>query len=96
LFVDPSNPRDIDIIEKLNPIGGKGSNEKMKQTDIKMGKENNWCLINDICDKKPSLGYGDINNIPVTLIAEVKKFKNLDRLYDTDKARELWGKFQSE
>jgi len=96
LFVDPSNPRDIEIIEKLDPIGGKESNEKMKQTDIKMGEENNWCLINDIWDKKPSLGYGDIKNIPVTLIAGVKKFKNPERLFDTDKARELWGEFQSE
>ena len=96
LFVDPSTPRDIEIIEKLDPIGGKKSNEKLKQDDIQMGKENNWCLINDIWDKKPSLGYGDIKNIPVTLIAGVKKFENPERLFDTDKARELWGEFQSE
>jgi pimeloyl-ACP methyl ester carboxylesterase len=96
LFVDPSNPRDIEIIEKLDPIGGKESNEKMKQTDIKMGEENNWCLINDIWDKKPSLGYGEIKNIPVTLIAGVKKVKNPEHLFDTDKARELWGELQSE
>ncbi len=96
LFVDPINPRDVEIIEKLDPSGGKKANDKMKQDDIKMGKENNWCLINDIWDKKPSLGYGDIKNIPITLIAGVKKFENPERLFDTDKARELWGEFQSE
>jgi pimeloyl-ACP methyl ester carboxylesterase len=96
LFIDPINPRDIEIIEQLDPIGGKESNEKLKQTDIKMGKENSWCLINDIWDKKPSLGYGDIKNIPITLIAGVKKFINPERLFDTDKARELWGTYQAE
>jgi len=96
LFIDPINPRDIEIIEQLDPIGGKESNEKLKQTDIKMGKENSWCLIMDIWDKKPSLGYGDIKNIPVTLIAGVKKFKSPERLFDTDKARELWGTYQAE
>jgi len=96
LFVDPINPRDIEIIEQLDPIGGKDSNEKLKQTDIKMGKENSWCLINDIWDKQPSLGYGDIRNIPITLIAGVKKFKTPKRLFDTDEARDLWGKYQAE
>jgi len=96
LFVDPINPRDVEIIERLDPIGGKESNEHLKQTDIKMGKENSWCLINDIWDKKPSLGYGDIKNIPITLIAGVKTFKNPKRLFDTDEARDLWGKYQAE
>jgi len=96
LFIDPINPRDIEIIEQLDPLGGKKSNEKLKQADIKMGKENGWCLINDIWDKKPSLGYGDIKNIPITLIAGVKKFENPERLFDTDKARELWGNYQAE
>jgi pimeloyl-ACP methyl ester carboxylesterase len=96
LFVDPINPRDIEIIKQLDPLGGKESNEKMKQSDIKQGKENSWCLINDIWDKKPSLGFGDIKNIPITLIAGVKKFENPERLFDTDKARELWGDYQAE
>lgn len=96
LFIDPINPRDIEIIEQLDPLGGKESNKKLKQTDIKMGKENNWCLINDIWDKKPSLGYGDIKNIPITLIAGVKKFEKPKRLFDTDEARDLWGEYQAE
>jgi pimeloyl-ACP methyl ester carboxylesterase len=96
LFVDPINPRDVEIIKQLDPIGGKKSNEELKQTDIQMGKENGWCLINDIWDKKPSLGYGDIKNIPITLIAGVKKFKKAKRLFDTDEARALWGKYQAE
>lgn len=96
LFIDPINPRDVEIIEKLDPLGGKESNERLKQADVKMGKENNWCLINDIWNKTPSLGYGDIKNIPITLIAGVKKFENPERLFDTDKARELWGNVQAE
>jgi pimeloyl-ACP methyl ester carboxylesterase len=96
LFVDPINPRDIEIIEQLDPIGGKESNVKQKQSDLKMGEQNNWCFVKDIWDKKPSLGYGDIKNIPITLIAGVKKLKNPTRLFDSYEARELWGQYQSE
>lgn len=96
LLLDPSNPRDVDIIDQLDPIGGKALTEKTKQTDMKMAQENNWCLVKDIWNKKQFLGYGDINNIPITLIAGVKKFEKPERLFDTDKARDLWGKYQVE
>lgn len=96
LFIDPINPRDVDIIEQLDPINGKQSNDELKQSDIKMGKENGWCLINDIWDKSPSLGYGELPNIPVTLIAGVKKFDQPKRLFDSNEARDLWGQYQSE
>jgi pimeloyl-ACP methyl ester carboxylesterase len=96
LFVDPINPRDVDIIELLDPTSGKESNIKLKETDMKMGKDNGWCLINDIWDKTPSPSFGDIKNIPITLIAGVKKHKNPEHLFDTNEARELWGKYQSE
>lgn len=96
LFVDPINPRDVEIIEMLDPENGKSSNEALKLSDLKMGNENGWCLIKDIWDKKPSLGYGNIKDIPITLIAGVKKFFEPKRLFDTDKARELWGEYQSD
>ncbi|WP_448564187.1 alpha/beta fold hydrolase [Thalassotalea ganghwensis] len=95
LFVDPINPRDVEIIELVDPIGGTQANEKLKQEDIRIGKENNWCLIKDIWDKSPSKSYPEIANIPVTLIAGVKQYSDPQRLFDTDKARELWGQFQS-
>ncbi len=96
LFIDPINPRDVNIIEAVDPEGGKASNEALKLSDIKMGKENGWCLIKDIWDKKPSLGYGDIKDIPITLIAGIRTYSEPKRLFDTDEARELWGKYQSE
>ena len=96
LFVDPINPRDVEIIETIDPINGAKDNEKLKQTDIKMGQDNNWCLIKDIWDKSTPLGFKEMGHIPMTLIAGVKKFKKPKRLFDTDKARELWGKYQTE
>jgi pimeloyl-ACP methyl ester carboxylesterase len=39
LFIDPINPRDIEIIEQLDPLGGKESNDKLKQTDLKWVKK---------------------------------------------------------
>jgi len=96
LFVDPINPRDVEIIETIDPINGAEDNEKLKQTDIKMGQDNNWCLINDIWDKSTLLGFEEMGDIPMSLIAGVKRFKEPKRLFDTDKARELWGKYQAE
>ena len=96
LFIDPINPRDVEIIEQLDPENGQKANQDMKASDIAMGIKNNWCLIKDIWDKKPSLGYQEMGDYPMTLIAGVKKFKNPKRLFDRDKARELWGKVQAE
>lgn len=96
LFVDPMNPRDIEIIETLNPINGKRDNLALKNSDIKMGQQYGWCMIEDIWKKTPSIAYPDINDIPVTLIAGVKKEEKPKRLFDSPQARALWGQFQSE
>lgn len=96
LFVDPVNPRDVEIIETLDPVEGPKQNEEVKQADISMGQQNHWCLINDLWDKSPALGVKEIGDIPITLIAGVKKFAKPERLFDQDQARELWGKYQAE
>lgn len=96
LFVDPTNPRDVEIMKRLDPINGKASIEAIKQNDIKQGQENNWCLISDIWDKQPALGFGEIADIPITLIAGVKKYKQPKSLFDSDEARDLWGQYQAE
>ena len=94
LFVDPINPRDVEIIEIVDPKDGVAANNKMQQDDIKQGVKFGWCLIKDIWDKSPALGIKEIGDIPMTLIAGVKRFKEPKRLFDTDKARQLWGEYQ--
>ena len=96
LFVDPINPRDIEIIEIVDPKDGVAANNKMQQDDIKQGVKFGWCLIKDIWDKSPALGIKEIGDIPMTLIAGVKRFKEPKRLFDTDKARQLWGEYQAQ
>ncbi|MFS1522795.1 alpha/beta fold hydrolase [Microbulbifer sp. 2304DJ12-6] len=45
LFLDPINPRDVEIIESLDPINGAQANEGLKQSDLAKGAKTNWCLI---------------------------------------------------
>jgi len=47
-------------------------------------------------DKSTAPGFAEFGDIPVTLIAGVKRVENPHRIFDVDEARHLWGLFQSE
>ena len=89
LLVDPINPRDVDIVVSLNPENGEAENNATKQSDRASATENKWCFIEDIWDKSASLGLLEMGDIPITLIAGVKKHKDPKRTFDRDEARVL-------
>jgi pimeloyl-ACP methyl ester carboxylesterase len=95
LMVDPANPRDIEIIKQLNPNSGQEQIEKIKKNDYAVGKDK-WCFLDLSWDKSPALGFSEIGNIPVTLIAGVKVPNNPSNVFETVEGRKLWGHFQSE
>lgn len=95
LLVDPENPRDVDIIKQLNPAGGKVEIEAIKKNDYAMGK-GKWCFLDLIWDKTPALGFSEIGDIPVTLIAGVKVPEKPASVFDTVEGRKLWADFQRE
>lgn len=95
LMIDPANPRDIEIVAQLNPSGGQAEIEATKKNDYKMG-EGKWCFLDVIWDKSQAVGFPDIPDIPVTLIAGVKLPEQPANVLETEQGRQLWGQYQSE
>lgn len=95
LMVDPENPRDIEIVLKLNPDGGQQEIEAIKKNDYAAGK-GKWCFLDMMWDKSTAKGFAEIGDIPVTLIAGVKVPKQPASAFDSAEGRKLWGQYQSE
>lgn len=95
LMVDPANPRDVEIVKQLNPTGGLAEIEAIKKNDYAMGK-GKWCFLDLIWDKTPALGFSEIGDIPVTLIASVKVAEKPSNVFESAQGRKLWGQYQSE
>lgn len=95
LFVDPSNPRDVDIVRTVDPENGPAELEQIKAQDYLAG-EGKWCFLDAIWDKSPSSGFAEIGDLPVTLIASVQVNENSQLIFDSAEARKLWGEYQSE
>ena len=95
LFVDPSNPRDIEVVAKVDPVNGPAEIERIKRDDLKAGV-GKWCFVKDLWNKGPIPGFEEMGDIPVTLIAGVKHEENPQMIFHQPKARDLWGRVQAE
>jgi len=95
LFLDPANPRDVEIIMTVDGLRGGAEVQQIKSQDYEDGK-GKWCFLDVIWDKSRPPGFAEIGDIPVTLVAGVKKVENPQRIFDSDEAKRLWGLYQSE
>ncbi len=95
LFIDPSNPRDLDIVLELDPVNGPAENERVKQGDFEAG-HGKWCFLKDLWEKHPAPGVEKIGDLPITLIAGVRRVENPTLIFHRDEARERWGQIQAE
>lgn len=100
LLVDPSNPRDVEIVVEVDPRNGPAENERIRQQDLEMGKGGDgrpkWCFIRDIWEKKPAPGRREIGDVPLTLVAGVRPNPDPRIVFQTDAARKRWGEIQAE
>ena len=67
--------------------------EAVKLSDIENGKSNH---IVDFWAKFPLPDYPEIPNVPVTVIASIKKYERPAHLLHSDKGVEMWGKHWSD
>lgn len=95
LLVDPSSDRDVEIITTLDPVNGLGEIEAIKANDFALG-EGDWCFLHDAWLKDGDLGFTEIGDIPVTVIAGVRKVDEPSMVFETDAARMLWGQIHTE
>lgn len=89
LMLDPSSEHDVDILRAINLEQGNKEIAQIKLSDMANGMSNQYL---DFWSKRPLPDYPQIKDIPVTVIASVRKVAKPSNLFFTDKGRMMWGK----
>ena len=85
MLIEPSSEHDVDIMRSIDLAKAEKQIAQVKLDDLKNGMSNQYL---DFWSKRPLPDYPEIGDIPVTVIASVKKYNNKEVLFFTDKARE--------
>lgn len=93
MLIEPASEHDVDIMRQIDLAKAEQEIAYIKLDDMRNGMSNQYL---DFWAKRPLPDYPQIPDIPVTVIASVKKYANPSVLFFTDKGRELWGKLHSE
>lgn len=88
LMLDPSSEHDVDILRAINLEQGNKEIAQIKLSDMANGMSNQYL---DFWSKRPLPDYPQIKDMPVTLIASVRKVAKPSNLLFTDKGRMMWG-----
>ncbi len=88
LLLDPSSEHDVDILRAINLEQGNKEIAQIKLDDMAQGMSNNYL---DFWSKRPLPDYPQIKDMPVTVIASVKKIAKPANLFFTDRGRAMWG-----
>ena len=88
LLLDPSSEHDVDIMRAMDLDTANEQIAQIKLDDMANGMSNNYL---DFWSKRPLPDYPQIRDIPVAVIASVKKVKNPPNLFFTDEGRKRWG-----
>lgn len=88
LLIDAASEHDVDIMRAIDLEQGNREIEAVKLADIAGGK--NYHIV-DFWAKFPLPDYPQIEDIPVTVIASVKRYESPEHLFHSDKGREMWG-----
>lgn len=89
LMLDPSSEHDVDILRAINLEQGNKEIAQIKLSDMANGMSNQYL---DFWSKRPLPDYSQIKDIPVTVIASVRKVAEPSNLFFTNKGRMMWGK----
>lgn len=92
LLIEPASEHDVDIMRKIDLDLAEKQIAQVKMDDLAKGMSNNYL---DFWSKRPLPDYPQIPDIPVTVIASVKKYEDPPLLFFTDRAREMWGQLHS-
>lgn len=88
LMIDPSSEHDVDILRAIDLEKGNREIAQIKLDDMADGMSNQYL---DFWSKRPLPKYPQMPDIPVTVIASVKKVENPANLFFTDQGRKMWG-----
>jgi len=93
MLIEPASEHDVDIMRQIDLNRAEQEIAQIKLDDMKDGLSNQYL---DFWSKRPLPDYPQISDIPVTVIASVKQYKDPSILFFTDQARAQWGKLHSE
>lgn len=88
LLLDPSSEHDVDILRAIDLAEGNKQIAAIKLEDMANGMSNQYL---DFWSKRPLPDYPQIRDIPLTVIASVKKSPTPANLFFTDQGRKMWG-----
>jgi pimeloyl-ACP methyl ester carboxylesterase len=92
MLIEPASEHDVDIMRSIDLEKAEQEIAQVKLDDMKNGMSNQYL---DFWSKRPLPDYPEIPDIPVTVIASVKKYDNPHLLFFTDEARNMWGKLHT-
>ena len=93
MLIEPASEHDVDIMRKIDLALAEKQIAQVKLDDLANGMSNQYL---DFWSKRPLPDYPQIPNIPVTVIASIKKFENPSLLFFTDEGRILWGQLHTD
>ena len=93
MLIEPASEHDVDIMRRIDLEKAEKEIAQVKLDDLKNGMSNQYL---DFWAKRPLPDYPEIPDIPVTVIASIKKYENPPLLFFTDEAREMWGELHTE
>lgn len=88
LLVDSASEHDVDIMRAIDLEQANKEIAAVKLADIEGGK--NYHIV-DFWAKFPLPDYPEIADIPVTVIASIKRYESPEHLFHSDKGRAMWG-----
>ncbi|ABV86050.1 alpha/beta fold hydrolase [Shewanella pealeana] len=93
MLVEPASEHDVDIMREINLAIAEQEIAQIKVDDLANGMSNQYL---DFWAKRPLPDYPQIPDIPVSVIASIKKYKEPSVLFFSDRAREMWGKLHQD
>lgn len=93
MLIEPASEHDVDIMRRIDLERAEKEIANIKLNDMKNGMSNQYL---DFWSKRPLPDYPQIPNIPVTVIASIKKYDEPSVLFFTDEARKMWGELHTE
>ena len=93
MLIEPASEHDVDIMRQIDLPRAEQEIAQIKRDDMANGMSNQYL---DFWAKRPLPDYPEIPDIPVTVIASVKRYQNPSVLFFTDEGRKKWGKLHSE
>ena len=90
LLLDPASEHDVDLMRAIDLERANREIERIKKGDLEV--ELFAPIIYDIWAKFPKPDYPEIGDIPVTVIASVRKHEDPQLLFFEDAVRDAWGK----